>query len=99
MMEAVAPPFQIFPTNQSQYSYSLTVTNNSVALGRERTIPYRPSDRLLSAKLVPIFAMSRSQRCGPPTAVIHEAEWAQFQTHYFSENLVAPGIEPGPLDL
>jgi hypothetical protein len=25
----------------------------------------------------------------------HEAEW----THYFSENLVAPGIEPGPLDL
>jgi hypothetical protein len=25
----------------------------------------------------------------------HEAEWAPFQTHYFSENLVAPGIEPG----
>jgi hypothetical protein len=24
---------------------------------------------------------------------------APFQTHYFSENLVAPGIEPGPLDL
>jgi hypothetical protein len=22
-----------------------------------------------------------------------------FQTHYFSENLVASGIEPGPLDL
>jgi hypothetical protein len=22
-----------------------------------------------------------------------------FQTHYFSQNLVAPGIEPGPLDL
>jgi hypothetical protein len=22
-----------------------------------------------------------------------------FQTHYFSENLVAPGIEPGSLDL
>jgi hypothetical protein len=22
-----------------------------------------------------------------------------FQTHYFSENLVAPGIEPGPLDV
>jgi hypothetical protein len=29
----------------------------------------------------------------------HEAEWAPFQTHYFSENVVAPGIEPGPLDL
>jgi len=22
------------------------------------------------------------------------AEWAPFQTHYYSENLVAPGIEP-----
>jgi hypothetical protein len=29
----------------------------------------------------------------------HEAEWTPFQTHYFSENLVAPGIESGPLDL
>jgi hypothetical protein len=28
---------------------------------------------------------------------LHEAEWTPFQTHYFSENLVAPGIEP--LDL
>jgi hypothetical protein len=28
-----------------------------------------------------------------------EAEWTTFQAHYFSENLVAPGIEPGPLDL
>jgi hypothetical protein len=25
----------------------------------------------------------------------HEAEWTPFQTHYFSENLVASGIEPG----
>jgi hypothetical protein len=24
----------------------------------------------------------------------YEAEWTPFQTHYFSENLVAPGIEP-----
>jgi hypothetical protein len=29
----------------------------------------------------------------------HEAEWAPFETHYFSENLVDPGIEPRPLDL
>jgi hypothetical protein len=29
----------------------------------------------------------------------HEAEWTPFHTHHFSENLVAPGIEPGPLDL
>jgi hypothetical protein len=29
----------------------------------------------------------------------HEAEWTPFQTHHFSENVVAPGIEPGSLDL
>jgi hypothetical protein len=29
----------------------------------------------------------------------HEAEWTPFQTHYCSKNLVAPGIEPGLLDL
>jgi hypothetical protein len=28
-----------------------------------------------------------------------EAEWTPFQNHYFSESLVAPGIEPGALDL
>jgi hypothetical protein len=27
----------------------------------------------------------------------HEAEWTPFQTHYFSENLLTPGIEPGTL--
>jgi hypothetical protein len=25
----------------------------------------------------------------------HEAEWTPLQIHYFSENLVAPGIKPG----
>jgi hypothetical protein len=25
----------------------------------------------------------------------HETEWIQFQKHYFSENLIAPRIEPG----
>jgi hypothetical protein len=29
----------------------------------------------------------------------HEAEWTPFQIHYFSENLVASGIEPRALDL
>jgi hypothetical protein len=29
----------------------------------------------------------------------HEAEWMPFQIHYLSENLVAPVIEHGPLDL
>jgi hypothetical protein len=28
-----------------------------------------------------------------------DAEWTPFQSHYFSENLVVPGVEPGPLDL
>jgi hypothetical protein len=28
-----------------------------------------------------------------------KAEWTPFQTQCFSENLVAPGIKPGPLDL
>jgi hypothetical protein len=26
--------------------------------------------------------------------LFREAEWTPFQTHYFSENLVAQGIEP-----
>jgi hypothetical protein len=29
----------------------------------------------------------------------HEAEWTLFETHYFSENLVVLGIEPGLLEL
>jgi hypothetical protein len=29
----------------------------------------------------------------------HEAEWTQFWTHHFSENVVMPVIELGPLDL
>jgi hypothetical protein len=29
----------------------------------------------------------------------HEAERTPFQSHYFSESLVAPGNEPGSLDL
>jgi hypothetical protein len=29
----------------------------------------------------------------------HVVEWTQFRTRYYSENLVVPGIEPGPPDL
>jgi hypothetical protein len=29
------------------------------------------------------------------SSAICMAEWTPFQTHYFSENLVVPGIEPG----
>jgi hypothetical protein len=81
---------------------------------------YRPSDRRLSAKLMPTFA-DRGCHVGSMTdpysrilgflgrsryfsikyllSCTHEAEWTPFQTHYFSENLVLLGIEPGPLDL
>jgi hypothetical protein len=31
-------------------------------------------------------------------SVVLEAEWTPFQTHYFSENAVDSGIEPGPTD-
>jgi hypothetical protein len=27
-----------------------------------------------------------------PQLCSHEAEWTPFRTHYFSENLIAPGI-------
>jgi hypothetical protein len=46
---------------------------------------YRPEPLLLSSKQLLICT--------------HEAEWTPFQTHYLSQNLVAPGIEPGHLDL
>jgi hypothetical protein len=29
----------------------------------------------------------------------HEAQWTPYQTHYFSENVITPGIEAGSLDL
>jgi hypothetical protein len=81
---------------------------------------YQPSDRRLSATLVPTSADRRSHvvRATFPYGRIigfeteaatfsfkllfsctHEAERTPFQTHYFSENLVALGIELGPLVL
>jgi hypothetical protein len=51
-----------------------------------------PFGRILCL-LVATFSIKQLLNC------THEAEWTPFQTHYFSENLVAPGIEPGPLDL
>jgi hypothetical protein len=37
---------------------------------------------------------------GSSSVILNEAEWTPFQTHYYSEYLVAPGIEnPGSLDL
>jgi hypothetical protein len=42
-----------------------------------------------------------SQFSGPETLQVapqlyYEAKWTPFQTDYFSENLVVPGIEPVP---
>jgi hypothetical protein len=81
---------------------------------------YRTSERRLSAKLVPVFAVrschivsvtdphrkySRFSRLELLLFFFKyllnctlEAEWTPFQTHYSSENLVAPVIEPRPLD-
>jgi hypothetical protein len=52
-----------------------------------------PHDRILSfLEQTPVFSFKQLLNC------THEAEWALFQTpRYFSENLVAPGIEPAPL--
>jgi hypothetical protein len=75
---------------------------------------YRPSDRLLSEKLVPTFAdrgckvVSVMETYSCILGFLHRSRYFFFkvapqlyslQTHYFSENQVAPGIEPGPLDL
>jgi hypothetical protein len=77
---------------------------------------YRPSDRRVSAKLMPTFAdrgcrvvsaripIPYSRLSRPETSlflpssssvVLNEAEWTPCQTHCFSENLIAPAIEPG----
>jgi hypothetical protein len=79
-----------------------------------------PSDRRLSAKLVPTFPVRGCPVVGVTDLYdrildfldrtryfsskqllncTQQAEWSPFQIHYSSENLVAPGIEPGPLDL
>jgi hypothetical protein len=75
---------------------------------------FRPSDRRLSAKLVPNFKAdlygrnlgflerirySFFQVAPQLHSRGHEAEWTPFKIYCFSENLVAPGIEPGPGDL
>jgi hypothetical protein len=81
---------------------------------------YLPSDRRLSANLVPTFAKRGCYVVSltDPTVVfsgfidrssffffqvapqLYSRGWVDpFQTNYFSENVVAPGIEPGSLDL
>jgi hypothetical protein len=55
------------------------------------TTPYDRIFGLLDQNLY-FFLSSRS-------SVVLTRLWIPFQTHYFSENLVALGAEPGPLDL
>jgi hypothetical protein len=59
---------------------------------------YQPSDRHLSLNLVPTFA---DRGCPVVSVTVPYGRNLGFldRSHYFSENLVAPGIEPGPLDL
>jgi hypothetical protein len=91
------------------------VKKNSVAFVREQTISTeRPplvgevSANTSSDRGVPrghrdgsILPYSRLSKPEPLLFLpsTREAEWSPFQIHYFSENLVAPGIESGPLDL
>jgi hypothetical protein len=58
-----------------------------VSRGQRKWSP-RPYSRFSSSKPLLFLPSSTS-------VVLNEAEWTTFQTHYFSENLVAPGIEPG----
>jgi hypothetical protein len=79
---------------------------NSVALVRERTtlIARPPLVGEVSVNFCG-YRVSRGQRDESPQqyprllSCTHEAVWTSLQTHYFSENLVAPGMKPGPADL
>jgi hypothetical protein len=89
--------------------------NNSVALVRERTIPTeRPplvgevsanycvaysAGRIPYGRTLGFLDSSRYVLFQEAPQLYSEAEWTPFQTGYFSESLVAPGIGPGPLDL
>jgi hypothetical protein len=87
-----------------------TTLTNSVAWVREQTISTeRPP---LVSEVSANFCgerVPRGQRDGrryiPEDGNIHNyrcenwAEWTKFHTHYLSETLVEPGIEPGHLDL
>jgi hypothetical protein len=77
-----------------------------MTLVHEQTIPFErlPFVGEVSAKWLAqripmaVFSVSRPELLiFDPSSLnrTHEAEWTPFQTHYFSENLLAPGIERG----
>jgi hypothetical protein len=88
---------------------------NSVALVRERPSDLRISTKSVSTFAdrgcpaisaadpyggsLGFLAQSRNFPFQVAPQLYSRGEWIPFQTHYFSENLVAPGIELGPLDL
>jgi hypothetical protein len=68
-------------------SYSQLLRIEGVAWSAQR-IPTAVKSRFSGPQ--PLLFHSSSSSNYP-----HETEWTPFQTHYFSENLVAMGIEPG----
>jgi hypothetical protein len=115
MWQVRSAAVEVIMRSSLQYSNLEFKHKKEIPLPESASELHRSSDYLLSAKFLSNFVdrgVSRSQHGGSPTAVIsfflsfkklpsctHEAEWTPFQTHYFSENLLAPEIEPGPLDL
>jgi hypothetical protein len=69
--------------------------NDSVALVHEQTVLTELPQ--LFGEVSANFCRKRVS-CGQHCE-LHKAGWALFQTHYFSEDLVVPRIESGPLDL
>jgi hypothetical protein len=62
---------------------------------RSRKIIFRGSKVRPVRRAVNVTAI-----CEPIVYQLYSRGWvAPFQTHYFSENVVASEIEPGPLDL
>jgi hypothetical protein len=83
---------------------------NSMLTVRMRTIPTEGPSRLAKpVPTFSRLSVLRGQRNGylrplmshRPEPLLflqvapHEADWTPFQTHFYSEHLVAPGIEPG----
>jgi hypothetical protein len=57
-----------------------------------------PGQRGGSPAVVNLSFLDRSRYFSFKSLVYrHETEWAPFQTHFYAENLVAPGIKPGSL--
>jgi hypothetical protein len=85
-------------------------TNKQTPWLKSASEPYRPSDRSLSAELVPTFAdggfevVIVTDPYGRNLGFLDRSRYFVFQVapqlySRGSENLVEPGIEPGPLDL